>query len=986
MAIKVGGTTVINDSKKGIFETVNPGQYTTANRPSNPVEGDVIYDTDEKNIYVWNGVEWVPGGGGDFEPPILFSNTLNQDQVNGDRFTNNSFTSVLNNTGGDATDCLMTATVTGALAIQAGTQPITTNAYPGTSSTEVALTLEGTANLGDGVFEVNDVVKANESYTPETALISKVQTNSEIVGWTLSGFDINAGVYYTNPGQDYTSTLAFSGGTPGSSYIRFVVSNVEVTGCTITGDALDAPVVVDFSNVVNPGDGAAVTFFPTTASGDLLVSFTGSTGQTNIIKIDTDTSVENYGAQYALLAPSQVGPFLTLSSEQDIKLFQTDDVVQRTGWDQSYTWTEYWDSSFSLAAYAFDNNSATRAYDSDQYHTWTAPYTIPVNKQLRVRSATYSPGTTPENQIFEVNGVNYYNLLPEYVAGFTPWVVIPETELRTIRISGFGSGYEASVLGGVEVDGIELVDPSIPGNPGTTTKVTATNVSAKTITVDGGEWDTSNQSQVWSSGTKSGSTYRTYSWTAAFNGTITGSPGSAHTVIQASGDFTQLDFTGFSSISSVKVVYYGGTGGQIYINYGEPSQQLHAATTKGDPGEGVQPSHTFTASELKNIRLTNPSSDNAPYLYAIYVDGKLLVDAVIDNKVWSDQASGTFNVNGQPENLFDTDPSSGIYSNSGSQGQIDLTGINGVTKIEAYWYTGTNGNWTINVGGQDVNINPAHPNNGGGSGTLQWVDLTSLFTTPFDFGVLKTSTTGEGFMGALKVNDKMVLDSGVRNLGETTVSTIAPKQGQGTISGINATEVTITPFTDNCFKEGQNLVHVTPKPILVNPKTDVINSIAGNDLTFAGDKDLYQFTNGDAVYMCDAQGNLAAPVFTTSAIDTVGTTATTVGSPMENYNVKLSTGESIDGSMTQETWERLQADPNWNAINPDPNKVSPEPYFYITGTNRCRFQYTGADTTKDYFMLTDHGTAAGIYTFDLEGDIAPANGQARQFRISRQRK
>ena len=127
MAIKVGGTTVINDSKKGIFETVNPGQYTTANRPSNPVEGDVIYDTDEKNIYVWNGVEWVPGGGGDFDPPVLFSNTLTQDQVNGDRFTNNSFTSTLNNTGGDATDCLMTATVTGALAIQAGTQPITTN-------------------------------------------------------------------------------------------------------------------------------------------------------------------------------------------------------------------------------------------------------------------------------------------------------------------------------------------------------------------------------------------------------------------------------------------------------------------------------------------------------------------------------------------------------------------------------------------------------------------------------------------------------------------------------------------------------------------------------------------------------------------------------------------------------------------------------------------------------------------------------------------
>ena len=38
----------------------------------------------------------------------------------------------------------------------------------------------------------------------------------------------------------------------------------------------------------------------------------------------------------------------------------------------------------------------------------------------------------------------------------------------------------------------------------------------------------------------------------------------------------------------------------------------------------------------------------------------------------------------------------------------------------------------------------------------------------------------------LKVNDKLVLDPGVRNLGDSTVSTFAPKRGQGTISTINS--------------------------------------------------------------------------------------------------------------------------------------------------------------------------------------------------------
>ena len=64
MAIKVNGATVITNSRRGVFRTVNPGSYSTANRPPGASEGDVIYDSDEKNIYVFNGEEWVGTGGG----------------------------------------------------------------------------------------------------------------------------------------------------------------------------------------------------------------------------------------------------------------------------------------------------------------------------------------------------------------------------------------------------------------------------------------------------------------------------------------------------------------------------------------------------------------------------------------------------------------------------------------------------------------------------------------------------------------------------------------------------------------------------------------------------------------------------------------------------------------------------------------------------------------------------------------------------------
>jgi len=64
MSIKINGATTITNSRRGVFKSVNPGSYTTSNRPASANEGDVIYDSDEKNIFIWNGTEWAGTGGG----------------------------------------------------------------------------------------------------------------------------------------------------------------------------------------------------------------------------------------------------------------------------------------------------------------------------------------------------------------------------------------------------------------------------------------------------------------------------------------------------------------------------------------------------------------------------------------------------------------------------------------------------------------------------------------------------------------------------------------------------------------------------------------------------------------------------------------------------------------------------------------------------------------------------------------------------------
>jgi len=55
MAIQVNGTTVIDNSRRGVFQKVHPGGYTTFPSAST---GDMIYDLAEKTIKVYTGSEW----------------------------------------------------------------------------------------------------------------------------------------------------------------------------------------------------------------------------------------------------------------------------------------------------------------------------------------------------------------------------------------------------------------------------------------------------------------------------------------------------------------------------------------------------------------------------------------------------------------------------------------------------------------------------------------------------------------------------------------------------------------------------------------------------------------------------------------------------------------------------------------------------------------------------------------------------------------
>ena len=57
MAIKVNGVTVIDDDRKGIFNKINAGNYTTSEREAlgSLSEGELVYDTTAKKLFIYDG-------------------------------------------------------------------------------------------------------------------------------------------------------------------------------------------------------------------------------------------------------------------------------------------------------------------------------------------------------------------------------------------------------------------------------------------------------------------------------------------------------------------------------------------------------------------------------------------------------------------------------------------------------------------------------------------------------------------------------------------------------------------------------------------------------------------------------------------------------------------------------------------------------------------------------------------------------------------
>ena len=291
------------------------------------------------------------GGGDTPQPPVLASVTLNQEPpVDTNRFTGKSFMTTAVNSGGAATELLLTGEVTGELGLKAGSDPITTNSYPGAPTSSVALTLDGTTNLGN-VIKEGDVVTASASYTPVSDEIERVEVITVDTVNKLFKGSFTAGDGFKFVGFYDASDNPVV--VPEPDYVSIPPSQTTENPFTSPVGYAD-PNAGWFWDAATLGAGQNVILSWSTPIDKVITQarIGGFVGGNTVIAVwsmsggleveSTFNTISNIGAQPIIDATNQTEvTTLTLSDKKDIELFQAGDVVQgNPAWNQTQMWSE----------------------------------------------------------------------------------------------------------------------------------------------------------------------------------------------------------------------------------------------------------------------------------------------------------------------------------------------------------------------------------------------------------------------------------------------------------------------------------------------------------------------------------------------------------------------------------------------------------------------------------------------------------------------
>ena len=346
-----------------------------------------------------------------------------------------------------------------------------------------------------------------------------------------------------------------------------------------------------------------------------------------------------------------------------------------------------------------------------------------------------------------------------------------------------------------------------------------------TVTVTGGNWDTSDQSQTWSDASSfvsSNGFNASYPATKAFDG-------STSTYAQATssgGNITFTPSTPISYSSSIKILM-PSAGAQAVINGGSAVNVGNTVETTIASGSGTLTSLVLTAS-------------NIPGVIYIKVDDEFLIDPVEDSQVWSSFGTGSYYGSRDWSKAFDgvisTSPDGHTFPNASQT--MTWTPPSPITVNESVVLYGINdtdnSTYGIKLNGGSNFVLPA---NSGVYGTPVTVPANDIGGSLSSISLICNASHYGPYLTAIKVDGKFLIDAGIRNnLGDRKISSSISYEKSLTFADTTQLANMVTP-----------LEMVDANGDVVTPVSDTISNVNNNVLTLASDTNLAYFQPGDEV-------------------------------------------------------------------------------------------------------------------------------------------